>query len=488
MKKIPKCMSTQHPDNVNLPFFAKDADMSGDDEVQEAYYAFSHLGCDEQMWDCEGKEVDNHVIKKLISRYGEFFHENRIGEDLFITLRVPNPSVDKTEAKIMLEILESIPRSYDIAKLFYGEDIAPIFEVILPMTTSFKCLNRIDEFYKTYVVGKQFQKFAGDETTIADWIGEFKPSEINIIPLYEDMDHMLEAHTITEAYLADKQVEHQRVFLARSDPAMNYGLVSAVLLNKIALQRLQIFQNKSGVSIYPIIGVGSAPFRGNLKPQNVDRVSEEYPSAHTFTVQSSFKYDNNPNNVLHAINKLKKRETGEAQEIDEVRSMEIIKKYSDEFQRQIRKLAPVINKMAKFIPSRRKRKLHTGLFGYSRNVGEFSLPRAITFTASLYSIGLPPELLALNALDKSDIQFLRTVYVNFDNDLHDALRYFNPDNIYLPDGIPEAVKDFMGGEVDHRHKEITGYLARNIELEESKKTMEMGEFVLQAANLRKFLG
>jgi len=73
MRKIPRVMSTQHPDNVSLPFFAETQDMSGDDEIQEAYYAFSHLGCDEQMWDSEGKEVDDFVVKKLLTKYPHFF-------------------------------------------------------------------------------------------------------------------------------------------------------------------------------------------------------------------------------------------------------------------------------------------------------------------------------------------------------------------------------------------------------------------------------
>ena len=55
--KIPKIMSTQHPDNVNSPYFANNTQLSGDDEVLEAYYAYSHLGCDEQMWDCDGRKV-----------------------------------------------------------------------------------------------------------------------------------------------------------------------------------------------------------------------------------------------------------------------------------------------------------------------------------------------------------------------------------------------------------------------------------------------
>ncbi|RWX46143.1 phosphoenolpyruvate carboxylase [Candidatus Electrothrix aarhusensis] len=130
MKIIPRCMSTQHPDNASIPFFASGSALVGEDEIREAYYAFSHLGCDEQMWDVEGKEIDTYVVKKLLSHYPEYFRENVLGEDLRLTLRVPNPTVEKTEGKILLETLESIPRSYDAARLFYERDVPPIFEVI----------------------------------------------------------------------------------------------------------------------------------------------------------------------------------------------------------------------------------------------------------------------------------------------------------------------------------------------------------------------
>ena len=76
--KIPRVMSTQHPDNVTLPFFTQRPEMAGEDEIQEAYYAFSHLDCDEQMWDCEGKEVDIYVIRKLLARYEHFFQKTPI--------------------------------------------------------------------------------------------------------------------------------------------------------------------------------------------------------------------------------------------------------------------------------------------------------------------------------------------------------------------------------------------------------------------------
>ena len=484
--KIPKCMSTQHPDNVNPPFFATNAELSGEDEIQEAYYAFSHLGCDEQMWDCEGKEIDNFVVKKLLTKYGSFFRKERLGKDVFITLRVPNPSVEKAEAKILLETLESIPRSFDAAKSFYNDDIPPIFEVILPMTTTSKSLDRIYKYYRDFIVGKQTMRFGDGDITIAEWIGQFKPEKIDVIPLFEDVERLLNAHTITKEYLMGKDVNYQRVFLARSDPAMNYGLISAVLLNKIALQRLYELSEETGIKIYPIIGVGSAPFRGNLRPQTVERVMKEYPSNHTFTIQSAFKYDNPPQDVRKSIRRLLNRKRGSPQEVDEERCIEIIRKYSKEYRAQIIKLAPVINKVAKYVPGRRKRKLHIGLFGYSRSVGGTTLPRAIPFTASLYSLGLPPEILGLNALKGKDLEFVAEVYVNFENDLKDALKYSNPDSRFIPDEVKTRLRElFRRVEVDEEHKKITDHI---MDLLGKNELENLGESVLRAAYLRKFLG
>ncbi len=72
---------------------------------------------------------------------------------------------------------------------------------------------------------------------ISEWIGHFKPHTINVIPLIEDKDHMLYSHFLLKAYLSDKNFEYQRVFFARSDPALNYGLLSAVIVNKIYLRK-----------------------------------------------------------------------------------------------------------------------------------------------------------------------------------------------------------------------------------------------------------
>lgn len=477
-KMIPRTMSTQHPDNVFIPFFAHEAALGGEDEVVEAFYAFSVLGVDEQMWDFEGKEVDEFVVKKLLEKYGSFFRKRKLGKDFRITPRVPNPSVEKAEAKLLLETLESIPRSADYAKLFYGEEIAPIFEVILPMTTSSEEIERVYELYRRYIIGKQYKRVY--DVKIYEWIGEFYPEEINIIPLFETKEAILNSHEILEEYLTGKNFEYQRVFLARSDPAMNYGLISAVMYDKYALFKLQELEEELSIPIYPIIGVGGVPFRGHFTPKNVDAIMGEYPSAQTFTVQSSFKYDNEPKEVIKAIEKVNDTKRKETPAIDE-RIFEILDKYEEEYTKELKILAPYIREVAKAVPSRRKRKLHIGLFGYSREVNGEALPRAIKFTASLYSLGIPPEILGLRALSEKELETISEHYRGLYNDISFALRFFNPkaaSHFKFLEDMAKMQKE-MGIEKDERHLSITTQIL-NGKIEES--------LVVEAAGIRGFLG
>ncbi|OED36979.1 phosphoenolpyruvate carboxylase [PVC group bacterium (ex Bugula neritina AB1)] len=485
---IPKCMSTQHPDNVSAPFFTPTSVLGGQDEITEAYYVFSHLLCDEQMWDYEGKEVDNHVVKKLFTKYEAFFKKNKIGEKVFITLRVPNPEVEKTEAKMLLETLESIPRSFDIAKLFYDKDSAPIFEVILPMTSSAKNMDRIFQYYKNFVAGKQDQPCFENDISIAEWIGTINPSSINVIPLFEDRENTLKAHNIVEEYLENKDLDYQRVFFARSDPAMNYGMISALLLNKLALQNIAKTSEKIGVPFYPILGVGSSPLRGNLTPLNVEDILKEYPSVHTFSLQSAFKFDYSVSQVRDGVKKILASETSAPHELDTEKSLDIMNRVQASFQKQVQSLAIPINAVAKFVPKRRRRKLHVGLFGYSRDVGTVSLPRAITFTASLYSLGVPPELLGLDALTKDDIAYLRKIYIGYEKDLSMALKFYNPDSPYVPQSIKDAIKNLgVDYETDKFHKESTDQIIKFLNSSTGEQSM-LSDYILKAAHGRRFLG
>jgi phosphoenolpyruvate carboxylase len=65
-------MCTRHPDNATVPSWSSDEVVQGDDEVNEAYLAYSLYGCHEVMWDFEGEDVG---IKTGPSDYDSKKHE-----------------------------------------------------------------------------------------------------------------------------------------------------------------------------------------------------------------------------------------------------------------------------------------------------------------------------------------------------------------------------------------------------------------------------
>jgi len=371
--------------------------MSGEDEILEAYLLFAQFKCQEQMWDSEGKKAVPWVVSELLGKDTDFFKRHPLGKDVFLTFRIPNPEIEKTEAKLVPEILASIPRCYDTTQAVYEREIPPVFEVVLPMTTSAEQLSRIYHYYCDYTVhSSNMVVFPEDRISIGQWLGECKPKQINVIPLFEDYSSMLNAASITAEYLKDKELEYQRVFLARSDPALNYGALAAVLLLNVALQRLDNLEKDIGIPIYPILGVGSAPFRGNFKPSNAKEMVRGYQSCQTFTIQSAFKYDWPSSVVARAIKEINSASRGSPLKVDEEKSLALADKAIAGYQEQIPEVTHWVNYISAFLPQRRLRKLHIGLFGYARNSGKTLLPRAIPFCATLYSMGLPPELLGLH--------------------------------------------------------------------------------------------
>ncbi len=486
MTKVSRCMSTQHPDNVSSPFFSDSEVLAGETEIKETYYVWSHLGVQEQMWDCEGKEVDSHVVEKLLSRYPKFFSENTLGKDLFLTLRVPNPQVEAAQGKILLETLESIPRNYDIAALS-GSATPPIWEVILPMCTSSAQLQRIDEYYRKVVIGKKDSRVA--DISVKEWLGDFFPEEIRLIPLVEDQASLLGADRIVGGFLEGKRWESQRVFLARSDPALNYGSLSAVLLNKVCLQRLHALEEKTSVEILPIIGVGSAPFRGNLKPTNVQNCLKEYPSVQTFTLQSSFKYDYPESTVRAGVEEISEAARGSPLIVDEEVSVRLAGKLQEQYQKEVASLSNLIGVLSRSTPSRRARKLHIGLFGYSRSMKGVSLPRAIPFCAALYSIGLPPELLGLSALSSQELDAVRSQYKAFDEDVNDSMRYLCKENMQrLPGEVGKGISSLLSNFSCEPDGEYAKAAAEVLDIALSENRAALPDAMMKTAWKRNFLG
>ncbi|MCX8205585.1 MAG: phosphoenolpyruvate carboxylase, partial [Candidatus Nezhaarchaeota archaeon] len=253
-----------------------------------------------------------------------------------------------------------------------------------------------------------------------------------------DYDSIFMVDRILDPFIKSVKPKYMRVFIARSDPALNYGLLCAVLLAKVALSKLHLLAQKREIPIHPLLGVGSMPFRGHLSPNNIERFLDEYIGLSTVTIQSALKYDYPFEQARLCVSILNSRlPNGVPSPIDrgtEEALDSIIRKSASIYGRIVERLAPLINSVASYVPPRRARKLHIGLFGYSRRVGKVSLPRAIPFAAALYSLGIPPELLGcriFSELREEEWEIMRELYVNLKHDLEVAGGYLSWRNIEL---------------------------------------------------------
>ncbi|MCH1771757.1 MULTISPECIES: phosphoenolpyruvate carboxylase [Metallosphaera] len=509
MRPIPRTMSTQHPDNATVPEWAKGDVIEGEAEVIEAYYAFSRLNVHEVMWDAEGKDVDTHVVRKLFSSFDEYFKSNVLGEDIFLTYRLPNPKIEGAERKVFAETMESIPITFDVAERFYGKKVVPVFEVILPFTTNASDIISVARYYERAVAMEENIELQ-DGVYVRDLVGEIYPKRIEVIPLIEDKDSLLNTRNIIEGYYRAIKPSYMRLFIARSDPAMNYGMLTAVLLAKYALSEAGKLAEELGIPIFPIIGVGSLPFRGHLSPENYQRVMEEYEGVYTFTIQSAFKYDYSEEQVKGAISHINREEVKEPRILGEEEKKvirDIIETYTLSYQPVIESLANLINTVALHLPRRRARKLHISLFGYARSTGKVILPRAITFVGSLYSVGLPPEVIGISSLSKlneTQWNILEENYKFLKNDLQKASEFINPEGLstlvsygYLDAEISKKLEEdikyleSMGVKIGPRSYESKKHalLSQLLMLSlKEKKYNEVKQYAREMAVIRKSIG
>ena len=504
-RKIPTTMATQHPDNARAPYWKtnKDPFVSTLDEIEECYRTYTDLGCQEYMWDWEGKYVDEGVVDKLFSLYHSYFSENQLGKDVFLTFRLPNIWYEKEYriARAYIGILTFEELSRDL-----GLNSPPVFEVILPMT---------DEAQKMIYLKTTFRKIAKLKSQVFDETMEYSdPSYLQVIPLIEGVPQLTASHNILMEYADLHQKEYGskplylRPFIARSDPALNAGFIPATIAAKVALSEYYKFGQESGIAIFPIMGVGSLPFRGGLNPFTVSQFLDEYPGVRTVTLQSAFRYDYPLDSVkesIHSLNRalpFTKPLTYSEEEI--AMGERLAQIFSSIYQETVEEIADAINQISAHIPPRRERKLHIGLFGYSRGIGQKRLPRAISFTGALYSLGIPPELIAigrgLEAAIKENLEDALFMFCrHLKEDLRHAGHYLNRENLrFLASGNPaweRVLEDIVIAEKYFKFElgpvTIEHYLHRNIVSSIYFLTQEekdISPYLFDAALLRRSLG
>ncbi len=433
MRKIPSTMATQHPDNACAPFWETDGNgfVNIYEELRECMACYKDLGVEEFMWDWEGKYADEAVIDKLFSNHYEFFKDFHIGKEHFLTFRLPN--IWKEQGYSLIRALMVILTSEDFAVdlKFHSP---PLFEAILPMTEKAEQLMYIQRSFRQLA---RFKSKTFDHRTVAN------TDYMEIIPLVEGVESQLGIGKLLREYLDmhKKQFrgkpDYIRPFLARSDPALVSGLLATMLANKVALSDIAQFSEQSGISAHPIIGVGSLIFRGGLSPENVDGFLAEYGGVRTVTIQSAFRYDYPLVKVKKAILRLQeelpKTQVQPVSARDRGAVKSAIAKCEKSYQQALGKILKDVQPLFAAVPRRRERRQHIGFLAYQRSAGKLQLPRAINFTAALYSIGLPPEFIGLGRafkqLSNAEMDVVQTYYHNLHSDLVRAGRYVNRENL-----------------------------------------------------------
>ncbi len=493
---IPAVMCSQHPDHAGSPYWHSEPFIQTHHELQECFRMYTELGAQEVMWDWEGKLVDESIVERLLAEHLHFFKQKPLGKQLFLTFRVPNPSVESGYrlGRAFMVVLSAKDLAYAS-----GFKHAPLFEVILPMT------ERASEILNLQKSFRRLSKAA----SFSFGTNIFTSDSIEVIPLFERVPTILQSRKILTQYVTQykkhfKQTPtYLRPFCARSDPAMNSGIVPTTLAIKWALSEFAKFSKETGIATYPIIAPGSLPFRGGLTPHTAEEFIEEFSGIRTVVIQSAFRYDYPLPKVKAAIKTLTrlaprlKPQILPEKMLAEIQT--IIPWFEKPYRRTIEQVAPLIERISPSIPKRRERVQHIGLFGYSRSVGDLKLPRAIGFTASCYSLGIPPELFGTGAgikraLKEGKMKTIESLYTTLRPSLKTAGRYFRKESLselgldMLADDIA-TIEDYLGEPLgpktkeEHQHANPVAHIIQSIKINANP-----AHAIEEAAVLRHSLG
>ncbi len=476
MRFIPRIMMTQHPDSANkyVPI---------QEEPEEAIFALTPqpqgLGMEEVMVDYEGKLTPYHQLAQIA--LGLLKENLKAGKEVFITPRVASATAE-TVFRQLMALLSIMETNY----LTYNEiDGFAIKEFIVPMCERPQDILAVKKRVSNVI------KLAHQEYLLTE-----DPDAIQVIPLIEDVPGLLEADRILGNYLKmcreeGFKIKYLRYMVGRSDPALAYGMVPSVLASKVAISEMRKMGDELNIKVYPILGAGALPFRGHVTLENIDNVLQEYAGIYTLTLQSGMKYDHGYENtrqlsslLTHKIPYLPSLDYT-SEEVKEM--INIIGVFFKHYLSTFIKIFPLINRISDLLPQQRDRLQRISPVGYARDIArpekilpfisdeslkeeikeiqvkeKGDLPRAITYTGALYTIGFPPEFMGTGrALEEIQEKYgkelfnklINYYYPSLKGDLAAAYKYLNMENVrqFLP---REAL-----GEIEKDREACTGYFS-----------------------------
>ncbi|MCL6106973.1 MAG: phosphoenolpyruvate carboxylase [Actinobacteria bacterium] len=456
---IPATMMTQHPDSASRYVPVRD-------EPREAIDALTPqpigLGLEEVMVDYEGKLTPYHQTAEISLGLNE--RGQVPGRDVLVTPRIPS-ATKETAFHQLMALMSVIESNFQLTTAGSGGAIS---EVVVPMVeTAAELVDVRRRIQDVIELGHKEFGISSD------------PDAVQVIPLIEEVPELFGAGAMLGLYLtkapaAGYGVSRLRVMLGRSDSAMAYGLVPSVLAVKAAISDCYALGRERGVPVYPILGGGALPFRGHVDLANFDQLLVDFAGVRTVTVQSGLRYDFggevSQQVAIKAHDKLAATEPLAYTDGDRQRITALAGLFTEPYLESFSDLLPAVIAISEIVPRQRDRLARKSAVGYARAAADpaklaeqisdaaiasrlkainppraKNLPRAISFTGALYSIGLPPEfigtgrgLAAVSRLYGADgVDFLLKIYPGLRQDLAKAGRYLNLKTaaMHLPDGL-----------------------------------------------------